>query len=190
MFADDTVLYSINSNEKDVLSDFQCDMNNVFNWLSLNILFVNIIKSCTMFVSNKATAEHMNLSMNNQLMESVKETTYLGVTLCDDLSWNKQISGTCSKIGYGINILYRLRFKVSQSDMLRIYNTIIQPYIDYCLTIWGYAPLSQITRVQRLQNRIARIISRNYEIDISPSVLLARLGIMNIVKRRDYFMSI
>ena len=35
--------------------------------------------------------------------------------------------------------------------------------------------------IQRLQNRIARIIANNYDYDISPSVILCELGIMNIL---------
>ena len=49
--------------------------------------------------------------------------------------------------------------------------------------------MCHITKIQRLQNRIARIVANNYDYDISPSVILCELGIMNILQRRDYFMS-
>ena len=89
-----------------------------------------------------------------------------------------------------MNVLYRLRNKVNHTEKLKIYNTIIQPYVDYCVTIWGYAPMYHLNKIQRLQNRIARIITNNYNFNVSPSYLLSELGIMNITQRRDYFMSV
>ncbi len=44
-----------------------------------------------------------------------------------------------------------------------MYNSIIQPYIDHCTTVWGYAPDVHVNKVQSLQNRIARIISGVYD---------------------------
>ena len=92
LFADDTVLYTTNNKEKDVLTDLQTDMNNVFEWFKLNRLSVNVSKSCTMFVTNRNIQDQAPLTINDQPMLSVKETTYLGVTLNNDLTWNRQIS--------------------------------------------------------------------------------------------------
>lgn len=58
------------------------------------------------------------------------------------------------------------------------------------LTVWGYAPLCHLNRIQRLQNRIARIITTNFNFDVSPLLLLTQLhvGLMNVIQRGDYFM--
>ncbi len=41
---------------------------------------------------------------------------------------------------------------------------VIQPHIDYCITVWSYAPdVHYIDKVQRLQNRAVRIVSGNYD---------------------------
>ena len=57
--------------------------------------------------------------------------------------------------------------------------------IDYCLTIWGNVPKSQIERINKLQKRAARII-----LDAppdSPSLPLFReLGWLAISERVDY----
>ncbi len=47
----------------------------------------------------------------------------------------------------------------------KVYNTIIQPNIDYCITVWGYAPNVHINKVQHVQSpqdRAARIVSANF----------------------------
>ena len=166
------------------------DLDNVQNWFASNRLLLNIDKSYTMSVTNKSVNNPI-FYINDNALSSVSHTKYLGVMICENLSWEAQIKAVCRKMGYGINILYRLRQKkVAQNELLKICNTIIQPYIDYCLTIWGYAPLCYINKIQRLQNRIIRIIANNYDLDVSPAKLLNKFGLMSITQRRDYFMSV
>ncbi len=45
----------------------------------------------------------------------------------------------------------------------QVYKTIIQPNIDYCITVWGYTPNVHINKVKRLQNKAARTVSCNYD---------------------------
>ena len=70
---------------------------------------------------------------------------------------------------------------------MTVYNTIVQPHIDYCITVWGYAPDVHTNRVQKLQNRIARLLTNNYDWNTSPLHLLESLNIMTVTQRRDYF---
>ena len=189
LFADDTVIYMSNNNDQLAMYDLQNDINNVCEWFTHNRLSVNIDKSCIMSISNKRH-QNFNIAINDNQLLSVSQMKYLGVNVCNNLSWDRHISSICSKIGYGINLFYKLRYKINAMDMLKIYNTIIQPYIDYCITIWGYAPMCHLNKIQRLQNKIARIITNNYNFDVSPALLLSQLGVMNVTQRRDYFMSI
>ena len=39
-----------------------------------------------------------------------------------------------------------------------LFNTLILPHIDYCSPVWSSLPDTNITRIQRLQNRAMRII--------------------------------
>ena len=71
--------------------------------------------------------------------------------------------------------------------MIKIYKTVLQPHIDYCITVWGYAPNYQIKRVQRLQNKIFRLITGDYSWDTSPRTILERFNVPNVIQRRDYF---
>ena len=45
------------------------------------------------------------------------------------------------------------------------------------LTVWGYAPLCHLNRIQQLQNRIARIITTNFNFDVSPLLLFTQLHV-------------
>ncbi len=47
-----------------------------------------------------------------------------------------------------------------------VYKTIIQPHIDYCVTVWGYAPDVHIDKIKRIQCRAARLVSGIFDWDV------------------------
>ena len=47
--------------------------------------------------------------------------------------------------------------------MLHIYQCVIQPRLDYAITLWGFTSQLNLSRVQHLQNRAARIITGNFD---------------------------
>ena len=71
------------------------------------------------------------------------------------------------------------------------YTSIIQPNIDYAISIWGYTTAHNINKVQRLQNRAARILTGSFDYVNTRGIdLVKNLGLMNVIQRRDYFMLI
>ena len=172
LFADDTVLYTNASDVDNIVNDLQSDVNNIADWFSYNRPSVNISKSCSMLIGTRNCDDPFEIVLNGGRLNTVTETPYLGVTLSTNLSWEKHISNICKKVGYGVSILYRLSHKVNYNELVKVYKTIIQPHIDYCITIWGYSPNNHIHKVQRLQNRIARLLTRNYDYNVSPSTFV------------------
>ena len=91
---------------------------------------------------------NLDVTINNSPIQTVSNVSYLGVKISQDLSWDSQINSTCKKLGHDIYMLRKLKDKVPINDLITIHKTIIQPHIDYCLTVWGYAPSNQLLRVQ------------------------------------------
>ena len=73
-------------------------------------------------------------------------------------------------------MLRRIKYKLNQAQLLDIYNSIIEPHIDYCITVWGYATDIHLNKIQRKQNRAARIITNNYDWSTSGTSLVKELG--------------
>ncbi len=63
---------------------------------------------------------------------------YVGVKLDAHLTWNSQIDAVCKKLVFAIFRLGRLRNVIASNIMLRIYQCIIQPRLDYAITLWGF----------------------------------------------------
>ena len=71
-----------------------------------------------------------------------------------------------------------------------VYKTIIQPYIDYAITLWGSSSISNVTKIQRFQNRSARLITGNFGLNTQSKNLLTELNLMNVTQRFEYFVCI
>ena len=90
-----------------------------------------------------------------------------------------------------ISRLSRLKSVLPSQMLMYIYTSIIQPKIDYAISIWGYTTAHNINKVQRLQNRAARILTGNFDYVNTRGIdLVKNLGLMNVIQRRDYFMLI
>ena len=80
--------------------------------------------------------------------------------------WKSNSENICKKITAGICAIRRVKPFVDKDTLISIYNAIVRPYFDYCCEVWDVFGESQSKRLQKLQNRAARIIL-NMSNDIS-----------------------
>ena len=101
----------------------------------------------------------MNLtSDDNQPISRVEHAKSLGLIIDDRLSWSNYIKELCRKISSANGALRRIMSLVSQSTAVRIYNALIQPHFDYCAPVWDGLSSYLCEKMQKLQNRAARVI--------------------------------
>ena len=81
----------------------------------------------------------------------------------------------CKKVAAGISAIRRIRPFVAQDTLILIYNAIVRPYFDYCSEVWDVFGAAQSKRLQKLQNRAARIIL-NVSNDVEHNIALHALG--------------
>ena len=85
---------------------------------------------------------------------------YLGVILDKNLSWKPQIENVKSKILRIFYVLRRTRPFIDRNTVVPmiLYNTMIQPYFDYCNVIWLNPISAQVKKLQTVQNNALRLI--------------------------------
>jgi hypothetical protein len=74
------------------------------------------------------------------------------------LSWKNNAETICKKITSGISALRRIKEFVEKDTLISVYNSIVRPYFTYCCEVWDVFGETQSERLQKLQNRAARII--------------------------------
>ena len=171
-------------------------MTDVHEWYESNKLVINTSKSNVMLLTTRQMLSHMtytdlNVYIGNYEILQCNNIKYI----CDDidnvLSWDMQTDSISNKLVFIFSKLSSMK-PVLPSQMLKyIYTSIIQHKIDYAKSVWGYTTAHNINKVQRLQNRAARILTGNYAYVNTRGIYLVKtLGLMNVSQRRDYFMII
>ena len=64
------------------------------------------------------------------------------------------------KVNKGFHVLRHLREFADLKTLVMVYETLIQPHFDYCSQIWGCLGDTLQNKLQRLQNRAVRIITK------------------------------
>ena len=193
MYADDSNLSAHGNNIEELQSNLQACLTEASGWFDANRLVVNENKSTTMVITsprglNSITPLHIIL--NNNELPYCTSSKLLGVVIDNSLKWDKHIQYICAKISPKIGLIHRLRQILPTSNLSTIYLTLIQPYIDYCITVWGACANKYIKQLQRLQNRAARAVTGIFDYHASVSAMIHTLKWMTVENRYKYFLAI
>ena len=169
MYADDTNITTTGSSLKEMVNLANKDLENINEWLMANKLSLNVTKTEYMFIGSDHNLTKIRdmplIFLNGKPIKRVKVTKSLGVLIDERLSWFDHIDSVSRKISTAIAGLRQVRQFVPKKTSITIYNSLIKPLFEYCDIVWDNMPCSSVTRMQKLQNRAARVItSQGYEI--------------------------
>jgi len=98
--------------------------------------------------------------MGNTILEQVDEMTYLGVIIDKNLTWKSQTDNLCKKLSRSAGIFSKLRYFVDKTTLLKTYHTIFNSHLQYAILCWGATSSTNINRIQVLQNKAVRNITK------------------------------
>ena len=93
------------------------------------------------------------------------------------------IEKVCKKISSAIGALKRIRSFITTKTAVQVYFALMQPHFDYCSSVWDGLGETLSTKIQKLQNRAIKVITRS-SYDTNASVLLNALQLDNLYVRR------
>ena len=134
------------------------ELNKVFLWLNYNKLSLNVKNPQFMVFSlKKHIIANTEMWINNQIIDCVEHTTFLGVILDSHLTYH--IQHVKIQIVKNIGILCRARKVLRTTTLITLYYAFIYPYLTYCVEVWGSAAKVYITSVVKIQKLACRIIT-------------------------------
>ena len=130
MYADNTTLYSSleNFDSNNIEREINYELEKVNLWLKANKLLLNVKKTKCMFFHTRKTLPHINLSLNNVIMENVPKFNYLGIIIDEHLSWNSHIEMIGLKVSKAISIINHLKSIYPLGVVFILYNSLIISY--------------------------------------------------------------
>ena len=192
LYADDTMIEAVGKTIDEVVESLQIQIDQLCSWFRHNRLTVNASKSCSMIIGtrqrlkNISISENIGLTMNNEVILNKSSHVYLALHIDNHLSFDIMIDHICIKLRSRVSMLQRLNKFVPVSSLNHLYYAFVQPHIDYCLLIWGHTSNNNISRVQKFQNRVARITTQNFDFNTSGISLVKSLGWLNIKQRMQF----
>ena len=102
----------------------------------------------------------LKLMLDGNVLERTSCTKFLGVFLDDKLTWHQHINHIATKISRGLGMIGRVRNMLPFSVLRTLYFSLVYPYLNYCCIIWGGASATALRKIEVLQNRAVRLITR------------------------------
>ena len=140
LFADDTNLFCTSQNVNSLIEEVNRELVNVYAWVQSNKLSLNIDKTNYMLFSLKCACKPSKIIViDGQSIMEVNETKFLGVIIDNRLKWSSHLGHISNKISKGIGIITKVWKVFDASTLMSLYNSLILPYIMYCVYVWGSA---------------------------------------------------
>ena len=99
--------------------------------------------------------ETLSIKIMNEIIAHKQTVKVLGMYIDEKLDWHEQINYIKSKLRSGI---YAMN-KTSIKHKTMLYYSLIYPYLDYGISLWGSTHTNYINKITILQKKAIRIIS-------------------------------
>ena len=157
-YVDDTKIYmSFNVKDcDDAVAAVNEDLHNVRNWCFQNGLLLNPEKTKLIVYGSRQMLEKLpefNISLLGKELVPADFVKDLGVTFDKYLTFNEETINTLVQIS---------RFK---NELITIINALVFSKLYYCSSVWSNTTISNVNKLQKVQNFAARIVSNTRKYD-------------------------
>ena len=83
----------------------------------------------------------------------------------DHLFWADHVTYIVKKVAKYVTILYRVKECLPRFAILMVYHAITYPNFLYCCTMWGGCNKTTIKPLQKLQNKLIRVMGRGTRLE-------------------------
>ena len=176
-YADDIQLYPTfdprvtGEHEQAVQRLVHC-IQDVRQWMLLHKLKLNGDKTELIYFVSKHNSRKVNfrpVDLGGCSVTPAKNVRNLGVVMDHNLSMVDQVTAICASCNYQLCRLSSIRRYLTTEATKRAVQASIISRIDYCNAMLSGLPNTQIVRLERIQNKAARLITRTpYQDHITP----------------------
>ena len=173
IYADDTTIYSSCDKASDdwqqlcMSADVEYDLRDVVDWGKRWLVTFNAAK--TQLVSfDYSNSTPIDINMGDCLLEEKSSFKMLGLSFTPKLEWGSYIDSVAKNAAKKIGALRRSMNFLSPEVVLYLYKSTIRPCLEYCCHIWAGAPKCYLDLLDRLQNRVCKMIGDKLAATLEP----------------------
>ncbi len=135
---DDTNLFCFSKNLEHLLNTVVTELTKIKRWFDVNKLSLNISKTKFIIFGNRPINQRVQIIIDNVEVERVFENKFLGVVIDHKLCWKPHINFLKNKISKTMAILHKCKNTLTLNSLKTLYQSLIKPYITYCIEVWGH----------------------------------------------------
>ena len=108
LFADDTYLFKNSQDLSHIEAMFNEELKNISLWLKVNKLSLNVKKThFIVFSKQKKCDKSIKLVIDDETIDEVKNTKFLGVIIDKKLTWKDHINYVAGKVSRAIGMIVK-----------------------------------------------------------------------------------
>lgn len=184
LFADDTAVYLALNNLQDCYT-LQDDLDKLVHWEKMWDMEFNPNKCVVLNISKKKQKICFNYRLHGQTLEVVDSAKYLGVSISEDLSWNKHIDNITTTANKTLGFIRRNILTKKENIKEVAYKTLVRPQLEYASSVWSPHTKSNIDKIEKVQRRAVRWVKQDYSYYSSVTSMQSQLGWQTLQDRRD-----
>jgi hypothetical protein len=158
-------------------------------WFLSNDMLPNPSKTELMICGNRQQLQKHDLRQSVSVcsvdLKPVDNVKIIGVTVDKNVSFDRHVSDVCSNANYHIRALNHVRSALTFEMATTLACSIVATRIDYCNSVLNGTSVANITKLQRVQNSLARTVCRAPR-RACASELLTRLHWLPVQQRIMY----
>ena len=104
----------------------------------------------------------LNVKLDGVSLNKVSSTKFLGAIIDENLTWKNHIDAISKTISRNIGMLTKLKHFIPENILYSLYCTLILPYINYGVIIWGNTCKIYLDKIFKLQKWAIRTISNSH----------------------------
>ena len=161
-YADDVAFVTRSFSEAQAIKYMQTVLDHAEEWYHNNRLAVNSSKSVAIKINRRLSSIASPLTFNDSPIPWQPHAKYLGVIIDKGLRFTEHIKHALDKANKAKFCQFPLlkrSSKLSISNKLLLYRSMILPILLYAAPVWAHASSTYIKKIQIFQNKTLRMIS-------------------------------
>ena len=176
IYADDTTLYSKCDwasdlwQQLELASELESHLRDTEDWVKKWLVDFNAGKTQLVSFDRSNNNGSIDGKMGGSILEEKSSFKMLGLTFSSKLDWGSYIVSIAETASKKIGALIRSMKFLSPEVALYLYKSTIRPCMEYCCHVWAGAPTYYLDLLDKLQNRICRIVGHSLAASLEPLV--------------------
>ncbi|KAG8235648.1 hypothetical protein J437_LFUL013640, partial [Ladona fulva] len=145
----------------------QQGVRNLIKWSDANNMHLSLDKCniVSYYKNNKPIFYSYNI--NNKPLQRISPVKDLGITMTFDLTFRAHVDNICNKASQLIGFICRVSRDFTGPKMITIlYKTLVRSILEYCVMMWFPNYVLSINRLEKLQNKVIKIIGYKLAIEL------------------------